>query len=386
MFIYIVFMGLLYLLIYTMYVVPYTALGYELTTDYDERTRVLAWRMYIGLFGSLTVPWFYWLCIKFERVLAHLPEYATDMPRLNAFFAKIQPFMGTGTAASAFWISIGLGGTIILSGILPALICREPAQGQHQAKIHIFKAIGYTFRNKPFLILSVSYVIIIFGLISAGTLGLYVNIYYVCGTKELAAKIGGISGSIGAITSYISLFLIAWISSRWGKRNAMIIGLTFALAGVCSAWWTLTPGMPYLQLISSFISCLGLQGCWLMVSSMVADVCDEDELKTGLRREGIYSAVNGLSQKMAFAFTILAGGVLLNLAAYDPKVAEKTGSVPLEIALKMKTLMIIGQMIALLFAIAILFFYPITRKRAEETRRILDERHRQHAPIVVDGI
>ena len=125
-----------------------------------------------------------------------------------------------------------------------------------------------------------------------------------CGSKELAAKISGLSGSIGAITSYLSLFLIAWVSVRhWGKRNAMIMGLFFALVGVCSSWWTLTPKWPYLQLISSFISCMGLQGCWLMVSSMVADVCDEDELQTGLRREGVYGAVNGLALKGALALT-----------------------------------------------------------------------------------
>jgi GPH family glycoside/pentoside/hexuronide:cation symporter len=137
------------------------------------------------------------------------------------------------------------------------------------------------------------------------------------------------------------------------------------------------PKMPYLQLISSFIGCLGLQGCWLMISSMVADVCDEDELKTGLRREGVYGAVNGLAQKGALALTAVAGGALLNLSGYDPKAAESVGSVSIAIALRMKTLMVGGQAIALIFAIVIFLFYPITRQRAQETRKILDERHHQ---------
>ena len=40
----------IYALSYTMFVVPYTALGFELTEDYDERTRVISWRMYIDTY------------------------------------------------------------------------------------------------------------------------------------------------------------------------------------------------------------------------------------------------------------------------------------------------------------------------------------------------
>lgn len=374
MFFYILIMGLIYLLIYTVYVVPYTALGYELTTDYNERTRVLAWRMYIGLFGSATVPGLYWLCLKLQKLLLRLPEYANDDASFQSFFVKILSSLGSGVGAAAFWMSIGLGGIILLSGILPATVCRERAQSQHQARIHILSAINYTLKNRPFMILCLAYIIIIFGLFAPGTLGLYVNIYYVFGNKEGAAFLQLLSGPLSAAVSYLSLFLIGWISVRWDKRRAMITGLLFTLIGVCSAWFTMTPKMPYLQLVSAFISCLGLQGCWLMVSSMVADVCDEDELKTGLRREGVYGAVNGLAMKAAMSFTLVAGGAMLKLSGCDPKVAEITGSVPLEIAMRMKIFMIGGQAMAIAFAIIIFLFYPITRQRAEETRRILDQR------------
>ena len=44
-----------------------------------------------------------------------------------------------------------------------------------------------------------------------------------------------------------------------------------------------------------------------MVSSMTADICDEDELVSGLRREGMYSAVIGFAQKFALAVTAFLG-------------------------------------------------------------------------------
>lgn len=62
---------------------------------------------------------------------------------------------------------------------------------------------------------------------------------------------------------------------------------------------------------------MGLQGCWLMVSSMVADICDEDELKTGLRREGMFGAINGFALKAALSVTALIGGLLLQFTGFS---------------------------------------------------------------------
>jgi len=89
------------------------------------------------------------------------------------------------------------------------------------------------------------------------------------------------------------------------------------LCGIGGAWFAMDPRWPMAQLITTAIACMGLQGCWLMVSSMVADVCDEDELKTGLRREGMFGAVNGFALKAALAVTALVGGILLQFSGFD---------------------------------------------------------------------
>ena len=341
----------IYSVTYTLFSVPYTALGYELTSDYDERTRVLAWRMYIGLLGSLTIPWLYKLCLL--------------------------PIFGGDAVVGAQWVSAGLAVVILITGIIPAIACRESKESQQQAQVGFAEAIKYTSRNRPFLILLASYVIIICGLFTSSALGLYVNIYHVCGgDKAFAATIGGIAGTIMALTSYLSLPLVTWISTHWGKRHAMFTGLAFAIVGIASLWFTMTPEMPYLQLVSSFIIGMGLQGCWLMVSSMVADICDEDELETGLRREGMYGAVTSLALQVSLAVTALTGGFALKLSGYDAPTAEASGMVASDVIVMLKALFIGVQCASLLLAVALFIFYPITRARAEETRRILDQRRR----------
>jgi GPH family glycoside/pentoside/hexuronide:cation symporter len=357
MFLYLMITATLYSLIYTLYIVPYTALGYELTRDYDERTNVLAWRMYIGLIGAFTVPWLYKFCL--------LPVFGGDV------------------AVGAQWVSIGLGVIIVGTGILPAIACKEHTETQQQDKINIRKALCCTLRNRPFIILLVAYIVVIFGLFSSSTLLLYINIYHVCGgNKASAATITGLSGSLGAITAYISLPLITFVSTHWGKRNAMIIGLALGTMGVISLWFTMTPVMPYLQLISYVVIGLGLQGSWLMISSMVADICDEDEIETGLRREGVYGAVNGLAFKGAWALSALAGGIFLKMSGYEAINVEKLGLAAPSVMLKMRLLFIIVQCVSLIVAMVLFLFYPITRNRAEKTRRVLDDRHRHKVALV----
>ena len=447
-FIYATVLGSAYAITYTLFVVPYTALGYELTPDYDEKTRVLAWRMYIGLLGSLTVPWVYQL-------------------------AQNDAFANEGSGA--FWVSVGCGVIIIITGVIPAIVCREREDVQKQETSPFFKSLGATMTNKPFMILLISFVIIIVGLFSAGNLGAFVNIYYICGgNKDFGGLLVAVAGSLGAVVSYLSMFMVTAISTRTGKKTGMFIGLSFALIGVGGAWFSMDPRWPMAQLITTVISCMGLQGCWLMVSSMVADVCDEDELKTGLRREGMFGAVNGFALKAALSVTALIGGVLLTFTGFDaeeidqfeartianviepahelqiatsafaragerfieiaddqssmdgskwtvlwrllkgeksffrwydfedavtellqdlpvqrPEVAAYASSVQdgffvefgeqKRIALLMKKLIIGCQVVGLIGAMVIFAFYPITRKRAMETRRKLNDRHVKQA-------
>ncbi len=347
-FLWLAVMGTLYTTAYTLFSVPYTALGYELTTDYDERTRVLAWRMYLGLGASLAVPWIYRLC------------------KLEIFPDEI---------IGARWVSVGIGALVVFTGLLPVLLTRENQLAVKQEKLRLVEAIRYTLGNRPFQILMLSYLLFIGGLFSAGNIGGFVNIYHVCGgDKVFAGQLGGIVGTVGAVVSYLSMFLITAIATRTDKRTGLVIGLGISLVGILASWWALDPRWPYAQVATTAITMLGMPGCWLLIGSMVADICDEDELKTGRRREGMFGAVNGFVLKIAMAVTSLIGGAMLAFAGFDPDQAN-AGEMSTQTALTMKNLIVGAQAIGILCALVIVAFYPINRRRAEETRRILDERH-----------
>ncbi len=302
MFLYLTLMGLAYFTCYTVYTIPYCALGFELTSDYNERTRLLAWPNYIGLLGSLAMPWLYPLA-------------------LHAAFPN--------EVVGARWVSVALGLLIVL-----------------------------------------------LGLATMASLGLYINIYYVYGgDKAAAAQLSAVAGSLVAGLSYVSVWMATVLSTHFGKRHAANVGLGLSLIGAISCWWTLSPERPYLQLISASLTGIGLQGCWMLFISMIGDVCEEDELQTGMRREGIYSSVGGLSRKAAVAAAAVGTGLVLKVCGFDAEIAEKVGA-PLPVVLSMKTWFVFGQAGFLVLAMFLLRFYPITRARAEKTQRLLRERRK----------
>jgi len=359
LFTYLTLMSLIYSLSYTVFSIPYAALGFELTKDYDERTRLLAWPNYIGLLGSLSMPWLYSLALN--------------------------PSFG-GEVNGARWLSVLLAVIIIIAGLIPALVCKEPKNAQKQEQVKLLQAIKWTIRNRPYLIVLTTNVIVLAGLATTMTLGLYLNIYYVYGGDKIAAaKMSGISGTLVAVLSYVSVMMATFISTRAGKRRAAEIGMGLAALGTASFWWTLRPDMPYLQLISAALIGLGLQGCWMLFISMIGDVCEEDELENGFRREGMFSSVGAFSRKLATAFAGLGGGVVLALCGYNAEIAETVGAAP-EVIQRMKIYFVIGQTSVLLLGIALIRLYPITRERAMQTRRLLQERARTNALLEAEKV
>ncbi|MEM1353344.1 MAG: MFS transporter [Planctomycetota bacterium] len=384
---YIAILGSLYFLFYTFFMVPYTALGFELTPDYDERTRVIAWRMYLGLAASMSLPSLYWFC------------------RQEVFGDGVQ-----GEINGARAVSIVVAAVILVTGLIPVFATREPKEYERQPPISIVSAIKSTLSNKPFLVLFIAYIAVIMGIFTAGTVGQFALIYYVFQTaasvdvaKDHASFLGLVTGVLAASTSYASMYLISRLSMLTGKKYGMLLGLSLMLAGALAIWYlydpsavfnvagrelllgwgvresiatALVPGV----LLATLVGALGGQGCWLMVDSMTADICDEDELQTGLRREGMFSAVQGFARKIAFAFTVLIGGYLIQWIGFDPEAAEKAGGLSKEMSQRMLIMLMVCQGGGLAIAMAVFFFYPITRERAERTRAELEKRRGIPAP------
>ena len=90
--------SILFFLAYTVFATPWVALGYELTPDYHERTRLMGVQNFIGQLAYLLSPWFLWI-MQYE----------------------IFDDMVDGAAG----LGIAIGVATIVIGILPAIFLKE---------------------------------------------------------------------------------------------------------------------------------------------------------------------------------------------------------------------------------------------------------------------
>jgi GPH family glycoside/pentoside/hexuronide:cation symporter len=149
-------------------------------------------------------------------------------------------------------------------------------------------------------------------------LGSYIPIFYVFGgDKAAGAKLLGINGTVWAITGLLAVFPLDWISRRFGKRNTLIVAILLIALAQLSKVVCYNPAYPYLIVIPTVLLSSGMLFFFTLGSSMVGDICDEDELQTGRRSEGSYYSVFWWFIKMGTALASLISGALIVLTMFD---------------------------------------------------------------------
>ncbi len=111
-------------------------------------------------------------------------------------------------------------------------------------------------------------------------LGSYIPIFYVFGGDKVAgASLLGINGTVWAMTGVLAVFPLNWISPKLGKRNTLIVAMVLMCIAQLSKIVCYNPEHPYLVLIPTVLLSAGMLFFFTLGSSMVGDICDEDEIK-----------------------------------------------------------------------------------------------------------
>ncbi len=338
---------------YTVFIVPCNALSYELSSNYNERTRIMAFRSIFATLSGLAMHWQY------------------KMTQLDRF---------DGTVDGIHTVSIFVGGIIIVAAIIPAIFSKErlaETVAATQEKIPFWSSAKATFRNRNFMFLMACVISTCLGVFMITALGTFINIYYVCGGDEKqAATIMALGGTVYTFAGLLSVPILTFVSGRIGKKKTLLWGLGFALFGTLIKWFTFTPENPYLQFIPLALMAPSLQSLWMLSPSIVADICDEDELESGNRREGMYSAVYGYLMKIGVSLALLITGFLLNATGFDVDLGgEQLPRTILNLRLCFTLIPSAGLLFALIFVTRI----KISPARAAEVKRQLDERHEKAA-------
>jgi GPH family glycoside/pentoside/hexuronide:cation symporter len=341
--IYVLIVSILYYLAYTIFAVPWSALGLEMSDNYNERTRIQAYRTFIAAVSGIALGWMWKLAFVFGG--------GDDIKGIRK-------------------VGLLFGFIILFAGMIP-LFCKERITTQSQKKIHLMKAFAETVKNGPFLLICSIVFLIMLGLFLVQRFGGFINVYYVFGgDKEAVSELDIWCNTIFQVMGFALVPLISFMATRIGKKKMLLIAEGIVGAAFLTSWFFYNPHWPYLQLIFFAMIAPGLSCVWMLASSMIADVCDVDELKTGMRREGFYSAVFSFVCKAGISGTLLLSGFILNWTGYDAKQDVQSGQTLL-------TLRILYMVIPTCFftiAFILTVFYPITESKVNEIRKILNDR------------
>jgi Na+/melibiose symporter-like transporter len=345
--IYLVLMTSLFYSAFTLWNIPYSGLGLELETDYSERTKLMIFRVAPSFIVGIAISSLYKLTLM--KNVWHGDE-----------------------VVGARYVCSIVAVLMLVTGIIPALFCRErftlPA---HQEKLNMWRSMAMTFKDRSFLRLISSAFFVFVGLFFMLPLLTYISLYHSCqGSKELMATIGMYTGFIQAGAQILSMFAIGYLGKRYDKKAVLIGGLVTGILGYASSWFLFTPRHPYLTILPPVIINIGLCACWVLNGSFNCDICDYDELKTGRRREGMYSAVFAFLTKLAIAFVMTVSSWVLVRLGF-----EGTDLHPAARQLfTLRWFYIAVPTAAMIAAIACMWKYPLTKNRVLEIQEKLKEK------------
>jgi GPH family glycoside/pentoside/hexuronide:cation symporter len=247
---------------------------------------------------------------------------------------------------------------------------RKAAQ---KPKMNIIKMVKTTITNKPFLLTLVPCVIVAMSINYRAQFFLYVNVYHVFGGD--LAKGSAFAAGLFTVSQLISMLLapaFAWFATRTSKKQAMMAVLAMMTVGSLSSFFLMTPSMPYLAVVPLLLVDPAIAAIFMLYHSMIADVCDLDELQTGSRREGSFGAVAGWVYKTGSSLAVFLSGLGLWLGGFDVDLgADQTAGFIMSARVQFALVPAIAG------AIGVIVFsrYPVTRAMAEDVRRQLDERN-----------
>lgn len=333
---------------YGIYSVGYQGLTFEMTPDYDERTQVMGHTSFWYKGGEFVYQWIF--------AISQMALFAT-------------PLIGVRTMN---WIAAVF--LLGLVAVIPAIYGRERgyARASTQPKQELWPAIRAGLRSKALMILITLTMLKLFAGMIGSNLDHYLLVYYVFdGDIAKGSFVKSVLASAYAVVGILSIPLLSWLCRRYGKKATLIgVYAGVVVAGV-GKWFLFQPGVGWWVLLDPVLSAPILTAVTMVIPSMIADACDEDELRFGQRSEGMYGALYLWIQKTGVALALLGAGLALNLIHFDSTLG---GNQAPETFLGMRLLLAGATIVTAVIAIIVAFFYPITRERAEETRRLLELR------------
>ncbi|MBO6879242.1 MFS transporter [Winogradskyella sp.] len=426
---YFLLMSLLFLIGNTMYATPLVGLGYEMTSDYNERTRLMAFANTVGQIAWMLVPWF-WVVIADPTVFSLSDEALRAIGEMGLTGDDLQKITDEKLQANGVRkLSLTVGLACAVLGILPALFCKgiDAGKMENRKKISmstlgssfkdLFQGIKEVSKNKPFMKLCGATFLVFNGFQMVASFSFFIIVFYIYNGNygDAGTWPAWFASLTAVVTAFMVIPIISRIANKFGKRKAFIISTVISIVGYILKWWgfdnelnrqfnetslgqglnngvvsifnAINPfldsigmswfsmdtsqGGPWLMFLPIPFMAFGLGGLFTLMMSMTADVCDLDELENGMpRKEGTFGAIYWWMVKLGQAIALVLGGAILTLVGFDEGAVSQTA----ETMTKLRLADIIIPASTAAIAIWVMLKYSLNETRAREIKEKLIER------------
>lgn len=347
----------------SLFEIPSTALLAELTDRYDERTGLMSLRLFFSFMAGLALSGL--TLVVFLRPTTEYP-----VGQLNR----------DGYSAYAIVSALLILAAILISALgtrnrIPWL--RKPAPAVRKTKREIFVEVRDTLNEPSFL------AVLFAGLFSSiavglsGGLAIYLNTYF----WEFTTQQISILLLPAVVGVALAMVVAPYSSKRFGKKASAIGMLALCTVSVSAPFALRLLGLfpengstallGALLVIgpTSVITMTMAIGCIVMLGSMIADVVEESELKTGRRSEGLFFSAQAFVAKAVTGLGLFLSGLIL-AAVHFPQNA-KPGAVDPQIIQNLALWYVPVVLLSYGLGIACLCAYRIDRGVHEENLRRL---------------
>lgn len=301
-----------------------------------------------------------------ENNRARVNVYSQILGVLGAMVATlgVQPIINLWgySAMSVIFAVIGIA-TMLMS----AWGVRENKQLAGQKPLSVLQSFKATFSSKAFLICVSSVLLVEIGKVfCTATMAFYSD--YVMQSGLGVTIIMGVM----FVSSMVFAPLVSFICNKVGAKTTYII--TTAVFALACLGYLFAPNILVAALISAVVG-FGVSGIMIMPNMLFAEIIDEDQVKTGVRREGAFYGMNALVMRLSVIVHGFVSSFVLSQSGYNNQLSAQPQSAVWGIRLLMGGL----PTIFIALAIIVLIFYPINKKRLAEVQQKVREMSGQAA-------
>jgi GPH family glycoside/pentoside/hexuronide:cation symporter len=311
---------------FTLMNIPYQAMLPEITSDFDERTRFIAYRMAFAIIGTLVGA------------------------------GAVRPLVGL-IGDNGWSVTAGIIGILAaVTGLITVFAVKEPKHPGQEEPMRLLQSLAHVLTQKPFLLALLPWAIFQLGvaMVQASLRGYF---KYLVGDEGLfdLGVLALLVAALAAIPFYV------FLSRKIDKKGSYITGMAWMMVMLLAFTYLMPLLPPGAAIILMAVAGFGLGAHYVMPHSLLPDVIEWDAVRTGSRREGAFASIWAFSGKLGQGLAGFLVGQILGLTGYVANVEQSARALG---GIKLVTGVI--PAVIILIGIVILARYPISRKFYDE--------------------